>query len=217
MAAHWGWALACASLLAARGACDELIRWCDSGEFRAPEPSIRIPLEMIAAEGGAVTEVVFEVQRGERLEEAALAFCARWGFTDWQLDVLVARGHDKVAAGAVTPNVAAVVSDGGPHAAWAAGHEGTWIVLLRGGSDFPAPSDCAFAAAAGAGGLGFAARDAAPLGDVARAAAAAAARDDGFEEVLVVVATAEAPPEPTLQACLTEHSIPSRARSCRFR
>ena len=115
MAAHWGWALACASLLAARGACD-VIRWCDSREFRAPEPSIRIPLEMIAAEGGAVTEVVFEVQRGERLEEAALAFCARWGFTDWQLDVLVARGHDKVAAGAVMatarPRVSSASSTG---------------------------------------------------------------------------------------------------------
>ena len=94
----------------------DVIRWCDSREFRAPEPSIRIPLEMIAAEGGAVTEVVFEVQRGERLEEAALAFCARWGFTDWQLDVLVARGHDKVAAGAVMatarPRVSSASSTG---------------------------------------------------------------------------------------------------------
>ena len=194
------------AFLAIAVACAAAQRWCDANLFAPPRPAIELPMELAHA-GGVATQTVFEVRRGDRIDDASLAFAHAWRLGDAQLERLRKAAHDAVKTGAVVPSAVAVVSDDGRHAAWAAAG-GAVVALLRGGADPPAASDCAAAASAGAAGFGFVDAANGGLGGALRDAAAAAPPG----AAVVVLAVAADPPSPSLHACLAAHARAGYAR-----
>ncbi|KAH8046830.1 hypothetical protein JL722_13465 [Aureococcus anophagefferens] len=190
------------AFLAIAVTCAAAQRWCDANLFAPPRPAIELPMELAHA-GGVATQTVFEVRRGDRIDDASLAFAHAWRLGDAQLERLRKAAHDAVKTGAVVPSAVAVVSDDGRHAAWAAA--GGAVVALRGGADPPAASDCAAAASAGAAGFGFVdANDG--LGGALRDGGAPRRRRGRR------LAVAADPPLPSLHACLAAHARAGYAR-----
>lgn len=95
-------------------ACAAAQRWCDANLFAPPRPAIELPMELAHA-GGVATQTVFEVRRGDRIDDASLAFAHAWRLGDAQLERLRKAAHDAVKTGAVVPSAVAVVSDDGRH------------------------------------------------------------------------------------------------------
>ena len=63
----------------------------------------------LAHAGGVATQTVFEVRRGDRIDDASLAFAHAWRLGDAQLERLRKAAHDAVKTGAVVPSAVAVV------------------------------------------------------------------------------------------------------------
>ncbi|KAH8072366.1 hypothetical protein JL721_3636 [Aureococcus anophagefferens] len=124
------------AFLAIAVTCAAAQRWCDPNLFAPPRPAIELPMELAHA-GGVATQTVFEVRRGDRIDDASLAFAHAWRLGDAQLERLRKAAHDAVKTGAVVPSAVAVVSD---DAATPGGAGGAVVALLRRGADPPAAS-----------------------------------------------------------------------------
>ncbi|KAK7249741.1 hypothetical protein SO694_00004556 [Aureococcus anophagefferens] len=191
------------AFLATAVACAAAQRWCDANLFAPPRPAIELPMELAHA-GGVATQTVFEVRRGDRIDDASLAFAHAWRLGDAQLERLRKAAHDAVKTGAVVPSAVAVVSDDGRHAraAPAAPSSRSCGAARTRRRPRTAPPPRAPAPRASASSTRTAASEALRRGGRARAG----------RRAVVVLATAPDPPAPSLQACLAAHARAGYAR-----
>ena len=92
--------------------CAAAQRWCDANLFAPPRPAIELPMELAHA-GGVATQTVFEVRRGDRIDDASLAFAHAWRLGDAQLERLRKAAHDAVKTGAVVAEQKSVARNQG--------------------------------------------------------------------------------------------------------